>query len=157
MAERERRETEKVVIYGDPSSRANRSCWMASELGVPFELRFVPKVRDPDIPNPNKKQPYFIDTDGTTTIFESIAINLYLIRKYGAGNPLAPTTPNEEAKVLQWSVWAMTELDPRLSGGHISLFYVGPSSNLTEQAVAELVQYGYHLFVVQSVCTGTMF
>ena len=66
--------------------------------------------------NPNRKQPFMVDSDGTT-VFESLAINLYLVREHGRGHPLAPRNNTEEAALVQWTVWAMTELDPRLFEG----------------------------------------
>lgn len=75
--------------------------------------------------NPNMKQPAIIDVDGTA-LFESLAINLYLMRRhvakaggYGAstwacGDDICPASLAEEGQIIQWSMWAMTELDPRL-------------------------------------------
>ena len=53
-----------------------------------------------------------IDDDGCV-MAESLAINLYLARKYGdrAKPSLAPASLEEEAKIWQWSSWAMTDLE----------------------------------------------
>jgi glutathione S-transferase len=40
----------------------------------------------------------------------SIAINLYLAKKYGAGK-LYPTRLEDEAQAWQWSFWGMTEVE----------------------------------------------
>ena len=105
---------DKLIIYGQSATRTNRVLWMASELGIPFELRPLPLL-DPgfDEINPNRKQPCIVDTDGTT-VFESMACNLYLLRKCAGKNEITPNDLNEEAKVLQWSVWAISEHDMRL-------------------------------------------
>eukprot|EP00942_MAST-04A_sp_MAST-4A-sp1_P013725 g13725.t1 len=61
--------------------------------------------------NPNNKQPVIVDVDGTI-VYESMAINLYLAKKYKDVNPdFAPKNMKEEAKTLTWSFWVMTELD----------------------------------------------
>ena len=60
--------------------------------------------------NPNGHVPTLVD--GDTTVWESMAINLYLVRKHGG--PLAPKTLEDEAQLLQWSFWAMTEAEPPL-------------------------------------------
>jgi glutathione S-transferase len=38
-----------------------------------------------------------------------MAINLYLVKKHGG--PLAPRDTHEDAKMIQWSFWAVTELE----------------------------------------------
>lgn len=50
--------------------------------------------------------------DGDFVLAESMAINLYLARKYG--RHLWPTGEQEQAKALQWSFFAVTEVDPPL-------------------------------------------
>src|SRR5262249_39685241 len=57
--------------------------------------------------NPNGHIPALED-DGVT-LFESLAINLYLARKYDKG--LWPKSVADEGRGYQWSIWAMTELE----------------------------------------------
>ena len=103
-----------IKIYGQPLSRAARPLWMAHELGLKFEN--IPVVaNDPnyDDINPNRKMPFMVDSDGTT-MFESLAISQYLVRQYGKEHPISPQNNYEEAALLQWSMWVMTEMDMRL-------------------------------------------
>jgi len=76
-----------MKIYGSPMSRASRSLWCAKELGVPFEHVDLgwDKLKSPDFlaVNPNGKFPGF--ADGELKLFESLAINLYIAKKYGTG------------------------------------------------------------------------
>src|SRR5207245_5259281 len=58
--------------------------------------------------NPNGHVPV-IDDDGFI-LWESMAINLYLAKKYGAGG-LYPSRLRDEARAWQWSFWGMTELE----------------------------------------------
>lgn len=105
-----------IKLYGVTRSRALRCLWMLEELGVPFE--HVPSTfanggtRTPEFLkiNPNGHVPAL--TDGDLTLFESLAINLYLARKYGPA--LWPGTPEDEGRTYQWSIWAMTELEEPL-------------------------------------------
>ncbi len=54
--------------------------------------------------NPNGKVPLLVD--GDTVLFESLAINLYLARRY------APSLwPATEAELMQWMMWCMGELE----------------------------------------------
>jgi glutathione S-transferase len=105
----------QMKIYGSPMSRAARTMWCAKELGVPFDHVDVPwdKLKEPNFLaiNPNGKVPGFID--GNLKLFESLAINLYLAKKYGTGT-LYPTNIEDEARVFQWTLWAATELEPLL-------------------------------------------
>jgi glutathione S-transferase len=96
-------------------SRAVRSIWAIEEVGVDYELvptSFVGDSKKPEYlaVNPNGRIPSLVD--GDLTLFESMAINLYLARKYDGG--LQPKTPEDEARAVQWSFWGMTELEPPL-------------------------------------------
>jgi glutathione S-transferase len=58
--------------------------------------------------NPNGQVPV-IDDNGFV-LWESMAINLYLAKKYGVGT-LYPTRLEDEARAWQWSFWGMTEVE----------------------------------------------
>ena len=78
-----------IKLYGVPGSRAMRSLWMLEELGVPYEnikINFATgDTRKPDYLkiNPNGHIPAL--QDGDVTLLESLAINLYLARKFDKG------------------------------------------------------------------------
>jgi glutathione S-transferase len=57
--------------------------------------------------NPNGRIPA-IDDNGFK-LWESMAINLYLAKKHGCD--LLPKTMVDESQAIQWSFWAMTELE----------------------------------------------
>ena len=114
-----------LKIYGVLRSRATRPIWMAKELGLAFEhvpVIQVNRLADPNAPgaalhtrspaflaiNPNGLVPC-IDDDGLV-LNESFAITLYLARKHGG--PLAPRDLAEEGRMLQWTLWAATEVEP---------------------------------------------
>ncbi|MGE0151469.1 MAG: glutathione S-transferase family protein [Reyranellaceae bacterium] len=104
-----------VTIYGIAASRTMRPLWAALELGIDFE--HVPTgvgpagSRKPEFQsvNPNGKVPAL--KDGDLALFESMAIDWYLVRKYDNGKGLAPRDLEEEALALQWTLWAMTEVE----------------------------------------------
>jgi len=104
-----------VRLYGVRQSRAARSLWALEELGVPYELVSVPlpetKSADYRAVNPNGRIPALVD--GDVTLFESMAINLYLAKKYDKAG-LQPRTLEDEARAVQWSFWGMTEVEPSL-------------------------------------------
>jgi glutathione S-transferase len=110
-----------LTIYGVHRSRASRNIWLANEIGLAF--RHVPVIQ-PDRPtapgqwttrspeflaiNPNGLIPC-IDDDGLV-LNESLAINLYLARRYGGA--LGPQTPAEDGQIAQWTLWAATVAEP---------------------------------------------
>lgn len=114
-----------VTIYGVTRSRASRNIWLMNELGQPYEQ--VPVIQAYRLPNPdapdapvNTKSPSFLAVnpnghvpsmkDGDLVLHESLAINLYLARKFGG--PVAPATLAEEGECAMWTLWAATEAEP---------------------------------------------
>ena len=100
-----------VQIYGIPRSRAFRCLIAAEEAAVEYELvptDFAEGAKSPTFRalNPNAKVP--VMKDGDTVLFESLAINLYLMRKYGE---LWPRTIEDEGRVFQWTLWVATEVE----------------------------------------------
>jgi glutathione S-transferase len=105
-----------IKLYGIPASRAFRSLWMLEELGLEYEnvpTSFMGGTRTAEFLklNPNGHIPVLVD--GETVLWESLAINLYLARKHGAGR-LWPASVADEGRAFQWSLWAMTEVEPQL-------------------------------------------
>ena len=103
-----------LKIYGVARSRAFRTLWMAKELGLDYEhIKVDFATGDTRSPahlalNPNGHVPV-IDDDGFI-LWESMAINLYLDKKYGRDG-LYPSRLVDEARAWQWSYWGMTEVE----------------------------------------------
>jgi glutathione S-transferase len=101
-------------IYGVARTRAFRALWIAEELGLAYE--HVPLeigeagARTPEFLalNPNGRLPLVVD--GDFVLSESLAITLYLAKKYSHG-ALYPAALEAEARVWQWSFWAVAEVD----------------------------------------------
>ena len=91
-----------LEIYGVARSRAFRTLWMAGELGLDYRLITVDfadgGTRRPEFLaiNPNGHVPV-IDDDGFR-LWESMAINLYLAKKYGGDSRLYPQRLEDEAR-----------------------------------------------------------
>jgi glutathione S-transferase len=100
-------------LYGDPRSRAFRCIWMLEELGVEYEVEATGwtggETRTPEFLaiNPNGKIPTLVD--GDLFVWESFAINHYLVRKYRG--PLTPDSPEAYGLAYRWSFWAMGEFE----------------------------------------------
>ena len=114
-----------VTIYGVYRSRASRNLWLAGEIGLPVE--HVPVTQAYRLPNPDAadapvhtRSAAFLAVnpngripamkDGELVLCESLAINLYLAKKYGGA--LGPRDVPEDALMTQWAIWAMTEAEP---------------------------------------------
>lgn len=105
-------------IYGSPSSRTKRTMWMAAELGLayqhsPFEWD-DPFLKSAEFLALNPAGAIPTVVDGEVVVSESLAINLYLAKRYGRGAPLRlyPETLTEEAQVWRWTLWVQGQLEP---------------------------------------------
>ena len=107
-----------LKIYGIPDSRARRTLWVAEELDLDYELIITQPHKDDGskqnpafiAANPNKRVPTI--EDAGFSLWESLAINLYLTKKNAS--ELYPIDLQEEALCWQWSMWALTELDKQI-------------------------------------------
>jgi len=102
-----------VTVYGIGASRASRPLWMLEELGVPYEhvqtdyRQRATRTEEFLKLNANGRLPVL--TDGEVVVWESMAITLYLARRFDS--PLSAQTIAEEAEVLRWSFWVVTECE----------------------------------------------
>ena len=125
-----------LKLYGVPRSRAMRSLWMLEELGVPYEnvkVDFVTRTKEASFKkelNPNGHIPVL--QDGDLVLWESLAINLYLARKYDKG--LWPKTIEDEGRAYQWSVWAMTEAEEPLLTALMHRMFFPPEERSAKKA-----------------------
>lgn len=112
------------VLFGTYRSRASRNLWLAEEAGIALELRPVwqaYRLDDPAAPGApmNTESPEFraiwpmggipVLEDGDLVLGESLAINLYLARRYGGD--LGPRDEEENARMVQWALFGATALE----------------------------------------------
>ena len=103
-----------LQIYGVARTRAFRALWIAEELGLAYEHRPIEigeaGARTPEFLalNPNGRLPVIVD--GDFVLPESLAITLYLAKKFSLGT-LYPAKLQDEARLWQWSFWALAEID----------------------------------------------
>ncbi len=126
-----------IKIYGPAASRVSRTLWIVHELGIPFE--HIPMemkdLKGPDYLkiNPNGKVPTLVD--GDFKLFESMAINLYLAKRFNKDG-FWPAGAEDQALCYQWSFWGMTEVEKSLLTVLIDMFMTAPDKRKPE-AVAE--------------------
>ncbi|MBB3443298.1 glutathione S-transferase family protein [Rhizobium sp. BK379] len=139
-----------LTIYGVYRSRSARVYWMAEELGIEFES--VPVLQAKRLANPlspdapiNTLSPKFLALnpmalipavkDGDLVLNESLAINLYLARKYGG--ELGGKTVEEDGLMTMWTVWAVSELDGN-TGKIVSTYDDGRENTEAGRAVIDV-------------------
>ncbi len=106
-----------LKIYGTAASRAARPLWVAQELGLVYEHIPVPYLggatKTPEFLalNPNGRIPV-VDDEGIL-VWESMACALYLAGRFqsSGGSSLAAQNHAEQADILRWSFWVVTECE----------------------------------------------
>ncbi|MEM9181078.1 MAG: glutathione S-transferase family protein [Pseudomonadota bacterium] len=102
-----------IKLYGTRNSRAFRCLWALEEANLDYDLIEIDwqtgQTRTADFLalNPNGHVPVF-EQDGLVLI-ESLAINLHISQTAAAA--FAPATSQEQTQAVQWTVWAMGELE----------------------------------------------
>jgi glutathione S-transferase len=145
-----------LKLYGVPRSRAMRSLWMLEELGVPYEnvkVDFVTGTKEADFRkrlNPNGHIPVLQDDD--LVLWESLAINLYLARKYDKG--LWPKTVQDEGCAYQWSMWAMTEAEEPLLTALLNRVIFPPEQRSPTKAADAAERFKKPLGVLDGALAG---
>ncbi len=106
-----------LKIYGTAASRAARPPWVAHELGLAYDKIPLPYLGGATCTpeflgiNPNGHIPA-IDDDGVL-VWESMACALYLAERFHrpGGPSLAAQSHAEQAEILRWSFWVVTECE----------------------------------------------
>ena len=104
-----------ITLYGISWSRSNYVLFTLEELELDYHVVSYNPIEDeknnPDYfrLNPLGQMPTLVDDDFVLT--ESMAINFYLARKYGA-NRLWAESLEDEAQIYKWTFYAITQLEP---------------------------------------------
>ena len=104
-----------MKIFGTASSKAFRALWMAEEAGIQYEHIFVHPAESSHHAdllkvNSSGKVPALLDEGFALT--ESLALTTYIARAYAPD--FLPSTLQCEALLLQWTLFAATEIEPPL-------------------------------------------
>jgi glutathione S-transferase len=128
----------KLKIYGIAKSRAFRTMWVAAEAGVAYDqiqINWADETsKSPEFLkiNPMGQVPA-IEDDGLA-LSESMAISLYIAKKYGAKGGLYPSDIAGEGKVWQWTFFAATSIERPM--GLVSYNRYGLAPEKRSEAVA---------------------
>ena len=141
-----------LQIYGVPISRSISNIWACLELGLPYEN--VPIGWDDNsiyseafrAINPNARVPAM--RDGDFVLWESLAINLYLVRKHGG--PIAASDLEQEALAWQWTLWAAVHLERPLMRWAFHRFILDEAERDSKAAEAGMAEAMPLLAVLES-------
>ena len=126
-----------IQIYGSKKSSAFRCYWLMEELGIPYETMLLDFSKQEHKSaeylklNPNGKVPTIID-DGFV-LWESVAINYYLMEKYN-GVQFVGATAQEHAEVNKWNIWSITHLSESFHPLVMQKYQNTPDSEMTKNA-----------------------
>lgn len=105
-----------MKLYFAPRTRATRPRWLLEALGVPYELvnLDLEKGEHKQLPylrvHPLGQVPALVD--GDVTVYESIAICMYLADKFIEKKMAPPFGSPERAAYYQWMLFAAATLEP---------------------------------------------
>src|SRR5258708_1557704 len=107
-----------MKLYFAPRTPATRARWMLEELGVPYELVTVDlsakENREPGYlrVHPLGRVPVLVD--GDMTVFESIAICMYLADKCSERGLAPPAASPLRAPYYQWLLFCASTIEPAI-------------------------------------------
>ena len=93
--------------------RTFRSLWMLEEAGIAYERELVDFASGDTRSaaflaiNPNGKVPVLLD--GDLVLFESLAINCHIARRYA--DAMWPSNAIDQSRTIAWLAWALGELE----------------------------------------------
>ncbi|OGH92154.1 MAG: hypothetical protein A2563_01040 [Candidatus Magasanikbacteria bacterium RIFOXYD1_FULL_40_23] len=134
-----------IKIYGSKRSTAFRCYWLLEELALPYETVLVDFAKGENKSseylklNPNGKVPTMVD--GDFVLWESLAINYYLMEKQQAVE-LVGNTAQEHAEVNKWNIWGVTHLNASFEPLVLQVYRKTPDSEAIKAAMeVEIPRY----------------
>jgi glutathione S-transferase len=107
-----------MKLYFAPRTRSTRPRWMLEELGVPYELVTV------DLAAKENREPGYLRVhplgqvpalvDGDVTVFESIAICMYLADRCSERGLAPPVSSPLRAPYYQWLLFCPSQIEPAI-------------------------------------------
>jgi glutathione S-transferase len=107
-----------MKLYFTPRTRSTRPRWMLEEVGVPYELVTVDLAakenRDPSYLRVHPLGQVPARVDGDVTVFESIAICMYLAERYPAQGLAPPVSSPLRASYYLWLLLCPSIVEPAI-------------------------------------------
>lgn len=131
-------------LYHAPKSSSARVVWVLEEVGKPYELTVLgdraSRVQDAEhlARHPMGRVPV-IEDDGRGHVFESVAICLHIADSNPDANLIAPVGTHERALIYQWSLFAVTEIQPALMRARLAQDADPAAAETAQQGLLEAV------------------
>lgn len=104
-------------LYHLPNRRSTRVLWALEELGVPFDVTVLTR-EDKASGEHRRRHPLgrvpVLELDDGQQMFESLAICLQLADLYPRARLIPELGTADRARVYQWALFAVTEIEPHL-------------------------------------------
>ena len=75
-----KRSVNRLILYGFDFGRPARNIWLLNELSIPFDLVNGALPFEVTDKNPNNRVPFLYDRKTKTDMFESLAINVWIVQ-----------------------------------------------------------------------------
>ena len=75
-----KRSVNRLILYGFDFGRPARNIWLLNELSIPFDLVNGALPFEVTDKNPNNRVPFLYDRKTKTNMFESLAINVWIVQ-----------------------------------------------------------------------------
>jgi glutathione S-transferase len=102
-------------LYHSPRTRSNRVLWALEEIGVPYDVTTL-TLEERRGPEHRRRHPLgrvpVLELDDGRMLIESAAICLHLGDAHPEAGLVPPAGSPGRGLVYQWTVFAMTELEP---------------------------------------------
>jgi glutathione S-transferase len=114
-----------ITLYHFPRTRSSRFIFLLEELGTPYEIHRIQRLRrpdgsggiDPENPHPHGKSPAL--KDGETLVWESSAIALYLTDKF-TQNGIGPVVGDPlRGAYVSWLAWYAGVMEPAFMSAYM--------------------------------------
>jgi glutathione S-transferase len=140
-----------MKLYFSPRTRATRARWLLEELEVPYELVKLDQAkREHEAPEHLSLHPFGgvpVLVDGDVTLFESLAIALYLADSVPSKNLAPAVGAPERGRYLQWLVFAETRLEVAV----LQFFQYAQLSEAQKPTAEQHEQFAQHRAQLQAV------
>ena len=145
-----------LTVYGLARSRVSRTLWMLEELAIPYRHISIGKgpdgIQSPAFLqiNPHGRVPALVD--GSLVVWESLAINLYLAKRYGGA--LGPQDADEDAKATMWTIWTAAEVEAAAHQIFVHTLRDQPEDRDPDRVVAAVSRLAPSLLALQLAIQG---
>ena len=135
-----------INLYTWPTPNGRKISILLEEINMPYKVFPINITKEEQFSkeftkiSPSNKIPAIVDTENNKSIFETVAIMLYISKK---SNKLVPK--DHYWDVMQWLFFQMAYVGPMLGQAHQYLFYHPGKSKFAEEKSKDYTQHIYKI------------